>query len=191
MGDPAYESYHDTEWGRPQDDDRLLFEKIVLEGFQSGLSWITILRKRQNFRDAFRDFDLERVSKFGTRDVKRMLNDAGIVRNRAKIQSAINNAGRCIEVIDEFGSLANFIWRYEPLSKNRPKRLTYKQVMQMTTCDEAIALSKDLKKRGWSYVGPTTLYAFMQDMGLVNDHLSACPLREEVESARTRFQRPG
>lgn len=161
----------------------------MLEGFQSGLSWITIL-KRQNFRDAFRDFDLGRVSKFGARDVNRLLNDAGIVRNRAKIQSAISNAGRCIDLIDEFGSLASYIWRFEPSPKTRPKKLTYEQVMQMTTCEEAIALSKDLKKRGWSFVGPTTLYAFMQDMGLVNDHLSACPLREEVEAERSGFQRP-
>lgn len=190
-GDPLYERYHDTEWGRPQYDDRLLFEKIVLEGFQSGLSWIMILRKRENFRAAFRNFDIERVSKFGTRDFDRLMADAGIVRNRAKIQSAINNAGRCIDLIAEFGSLANYVWRYEPTLKSRPKKLAYAQLMQMTTSDEAIALSKDLRKRGWSFVGPTTLYAFMQDMGLVNDHLSACPLREEVEAARSRFKSPG
>lgn len=189
-GDPIYENYHDTEWGRPQDDDRLLFEKIVLEGFQSGLSWITILRKRENFRAAFKDFDIESVSKLGARDSKRLLGDAGIVRNRAKIQSAINNAGKCIDLIDEFGSLANYVWRYEPPIKSRPKKLGYAQLMKMTTCEEAVAMSKDLRKRGWSFVGPTTLYAFMQDMGLVNDHLSACPLREEVEAARSEFKRP-
>ncbi len=190
-GDPLYETYHDTEWGRPQDDDRLLFEKIVLEGFQSGLSWITILRKRENFRAAFKDFNIEAVAKFGARDVNRLLGNTGIVRNRAKIQSAINNAARCLELIDEFGSLAKYVWQYEPPLKTRPKRLGYEQLMKMTTCDQAIAMSKDLRKRGWSFVGPTTLYAFMQDMGLVNDHLSACPIREEAEATRSQFKRPG
>ena len=190
VGDALYENYHDTEWGRPQTDDRLLFEKIVLEGFQSGLSWITILRKRENFRKAFKGFDIERVAKFGSRDVDRLMQDAGIVRNSAKIHSAINNAGRCADLIEEFGSLANYVWRYEPPLKNRPKGLTHSQLMTMTTCDEAIALSKDLKKRGWSFVGPTTIYAFMQDMGLVNDHLTACPLRDEIEALRSRFRRP-
>ena len=191
VGDLLYERYHDTEWGRPQTDDRLLFEKIILEAFQSGLSWITILRKRENFRKAFKDFDIERVARFGENDVDRLLQDAGIVRNRAKIESTINNAGRCTDLIDEFGSLANYIWRYEPSAKSRPKRLTHSQLMTMTTCAEATTLSKDLKKRGWSFVGPTTIYAFMQDMGLVNDHLTACPLRDQVETLRSRFRRPG
>ena len=190
-GDPLYENYHDNEWGRPQRDDRLLFEKIVLEGFQSGLSWVTILRKRENFRAAFKNFDIETVSKFRARDVKRLLGDAGIVRNRAKIQSAVNNAGRCLDLIDEFGTLANYVWQYEPPLKSRLKKLGYEQLMKMTTCDESIAMSKDLRKRGWSFVGPTTLYAFMQDMGLVNDHLTACPIREEVEAIRSQFRRPG
>src|SRR5687767_5249580 len=189
VGDPLYESYHDSEWGRPQADDRRLFEKIALEGFQAGLSWITILRKRENFRAAFAEFDIERIARFGSRDVNRLLGDAGIVRYRGKIESVINNAHRCLELIDEHGSLASYIWQFEP-SGRRPRRIDYDMVMQTTTSEQSIALSKDLRKRGWSYVGPTTMYAFMQSVGLVNDHLSACPTRALADEAREKFVLP-
>jgi DNA-3-methyladenine glycosylase I len=188
--DPLQETYHDTEWGRPQSDDRLLFEKISLEGFQSGLSWLTILRKRENFRDAFAGFEIERVAKFGARDLNRLLKNAGIVRNRAKIEATINNARRCADLIDEFGSLASYVWQYEPPAKTRPRRIDHARLMEMTTSDEATAMSKDLRKRGWKFVGPTTAYAFMQAMGLVNDHLSGCAIGAEVEADRSRFRRP-
>jgi len=189
-GDPLYESYHDDEWGRPVPDDVRLFEKLSLEGFQSGLSWLTILRKRENFRKAFKSFDVEAIARFNERSVARLMSDAGIVRNRAKIEATINNAQRCIELQDEFGSLAAFVWRYEPDLSTRPKKLNRATLTQDTTSDEAKALSKDLRKRGWGFVGPTTAYAFMQAMGLVNDHLSACDVRAKVESDRSRFKRP-
>ena len=172
--DPAYIDYHDTEWGIPTRDDRALFEKICLEGFQSGLSWLTILRKRDNFRRAFANFDAARVARFTQRDVTRLLADAGIVRHRGKIESTINNAKRCLELVDECGSLADYVWRFEPDAKSRPKKLTWGVLKTMATTQESIALSKDLRKRGWTFVGPTTMYAFMQAMGLVNDHLHGC-----------------
>jgi DNA-3-methyladenine glycosylase I len=186
--DPLYMEYHDSEWGRPSGDDRRLFEKLCLEGFQSGLSWITILRKRENFRKAFAGFDIEKVAKFGERDVKRCLADAGIVRHRGKIESVINNAKRARELIEEAGSLASFIWRYEPDPKSRPKKIGSGDILP--TSPESIALSKELKKRGWSFVGPTTVYAFMQAMGLVNDHLTGCACRDEAESDQRAFVRP-
>ena len=186
--DPLYLEYHDREWGRPSADDRRLFEKLCLEGFQSGLSWITILRKRENFRAAFAGFDFEKVAKFGARDVKRCLADAGIVRHRGKIESVINNAKRAREVIEKEGSLAALIWRYEPDAKNRPKRVTRQTILP--TSPESIALSKELRRRGWSFVGPTTVYAFMQAMGLVNDHLEGCVCRKQVEKERKAFKRP-
>jgi DNA-3-methyladenine glycosylase I len=186
---PDYRSYHDLEWGRPVADDRQLFEKLSLEGFQSGLSWLTILRKRENFRLAFRSFDPDAVARFNERSVTRLMADAGIVRNRAKIEATVNNARRCIDLVDEIGSLAGYVWRFEPDSANRPAPLS-RQMLQATS-PEATAMSKDLKRRGWAFVGPTTVYAFMQAMGLVNDHLSGCFARHEVEQARRGFRRPG
>lgn len=176
-GDPAYQRYHDLEWGRPVADDRRLFEKISLEGFQSGLSWLIILRKRDNFRRAFDAFDISAVARFDGRRVRRLLADPGIVRNRAKIEATVNNARRCLELIDEFGSLAAYIWSYEPHGRSDPQA-------------QATAMSKDLKRRGWSFVGPTTVYAFMQAMGLVNDHLEGCHFYREVERLRASFRRP-
>ncbi|MEM7145231.1 MAG: DNA-3-methyladenine glycosylase I [Verrucomicrobiota bacterium] len=188
--DEAYLRYHDEEWGRPVADDERLFEKICLEGFQSGLSWLTILRKRENFRKAFSGFNFGKVAQFGKRDVTRLLGDAGIVRHRGKIESTINNAARAREMRDEFGSLGAYFWRFEPEAKARPKRMTLKRLMEMSKTAESTALSKDLKKRGWSFVGPTTAYAFMQAMGMVNDHLEGCFVREEVERERNEFRRP-
>jgi DNA-3-methyladenine glycosylase I len=186
--DPLYLAYHDSEWGRPVKNDNRLFEKLCLEGFQSGLSWITILRKRDNFRKAFAGFDIEKVAKFGERDVKRCLADAGIIRHRGKIESVINNAKRARELVEETGSLASFIWRYEPDPKGRPRKIGRGDIAP--TSPESIGLSKELKKRGWSFVGPTTVYAFMQAMGLVNDHLTGCAHREETEKDRRAFTRP-
>ena len=188
--DALYIRYHDEEWGRPMADDRRLFEKICLEGFQSGLSWITILRKRENFRRAFADFDPAAVAQFKSRDVQRLLKDAGIVRHRGKIESTINNARRALELIDEKGSLAAYFWSWEPAPATRPRKLTRAQLMKMSTTPQSVALSKDLKKRGWTFVGPTTCYAFMQAMGLVNDHVDGCDVREEIERARRKFIRP-
>jgi DNA-3-methyladenine glycosylase I len=181
---PEFLVYHDTEWGFPVADDRRLFEKLALEGFQSGLSWRTILAKRENFRAAFLDFDFERVARFGARDVKRLLADAGIVRHRGKIEAVINNAQRARELVEREGSLAAFIWRYEPDAKRLAKRQT------LSTSNESIALSKDLKKLGWAFVGPTTVYAFMQAMGLVNDHAEDCVIHRRVAKARKSFERP-
>jgi DNA-3-methyladenine glycosylase I len=177
--------YHDKEWGFPVKDDQRLFEKISLEGFQSGLSWRTILNKRENFRNAFLHFDFNKVAKFTQRDVTRLLKDEGIVRHRGKIEAVINNAKCAQELIAKEGSLSHFIWRYEPAAqKKAPKPQT------MTTSAESIALSKELKKRGWKFVGPTTMYAFMQSMGLVNDHLEKCISRTKVENALKSFTRP-
>ena len=189
-GDPLYESYHDREWGRPVDDDTRLFEKVCLEGFQSGLSWLTILRKRENFRTAFRSFDIQAVARFNARSVERLLSDAGIVRHRGKIEATINNARRCSELLDEYDSLAAYVWSYEPDASSRPSRLDWRALAAQTTSPEAVAMSKDLKRRGWSFVGPTTIYAFMEAMGLVNDHVTACALRDEAETQRKAFTRP-
>jgi len=188
--DPLYLRYHDEEWGRPLTDDRRLFEKICLEGFQAGLSWLTILRKRQAFRRAFADFDISRVARFGARDVNRLLGDADIVRHRGKIESTINNARRAARLIDEFGSLAAYVWQWEPHPKFRPRRITKAALMDLAVTPESKALSKDLKGRGWTFVGPTTTYAFMQAVGLVNDHIDGCMSRADVERARTRLVRP-
>ena len=187
---PLYRHYHDTEWGFPVADDRRLFEKICLEGFQSGLSWLTILNKREGFRAAFAQFDAEQVAAFDQADVERLVQDAAIVRHRGKIESTINNARRVLELRREFGSLAHYAWRYEPAATDRPKRLTREVARTLSTSAASIAMSKDLKKRGWSFVGPTTVYAFMQAMGLVNDHAEGCALRQEVEHARATFARP-
>lgn len=187
--DPLYEAYHDLEWGFPVRDDRRLFEKVCLEGFQSGLSWLTILRKRDGFRQAFADFDFEAVARFGPADVERLVGDAAIVRHRGKIESTVNNARRACEMKDREGSLASFFWRYAPAPESRPRVITREILMKMTTSPESVALSKELKKRGWTFVGPTTMYAFMQAVGLVNDHTDDCFVRERVESARHGAQR--
>ena len=189
--DPLYVAYHDGEWGRPTFDDRRLFEKICLEGFQSGLSWLTILRKRQRFREVFDGFDAARVARYGAADVARLLKDPGIVRHRGKIVSTINNARRALELADEFGSLAAYAWSWEPAAHRRPGRLTWAALRRMATTETSVALSKDLKHRGWTFVGPTTIYAFMQAMGLVNDHLDGCYVRREVERQRRAATRPG
>lgn len=178
--DGIYSEYHDTEWGRPVTDDVRLFEKICLEGFQSGLSWLTILKKRENFRKAFKGFDFDQVARYNESSVKRLLKDAGIVRHQGKIRSTINNAKRAIELRDEFGSLSDYFWNYKPDPKTRPRRMTYAALKEMTQSDASVALSKDLKKRGWTFVGPTTAYAFMQAMGLVNDHIEGCWAREDI-----------
>ena len=188
--DLLYRDYHDREWGRPVADDIRLFEKLTLEGFMSGLSWLTILRKRENFRKAFKGFEPAVVARFTARDVERLLGDAGIVRHRGKIESTINNAKRYRELVDEFGSLAAYAWQYEPGVGSRPKRITYGALTQITASDESKAMSKDLRKRGWSFVGPTTVYSFMEAMGLVDDHLEGCHVRAEVERDRARFKRP-
>ena len=188
--DELYVRYHDDEWGRPVTDDRRLFEKICLEGFQSGLSWITILRKRENFRKAFKDFDPALVARFGARDVQRLLKDAGIIRHRGKIESTINNAKRALELIDEQGSLAAYFWSWEPAAASRPKKISHAALKTMSITDQSTALSKDLKKRGWTFVGPTTCYAFMQAMGLVNDHIDECYVRADIERARKTLTRP-
>ena len=184
--DGGYVAYHDGEWGRPVTDDSRLFEKLCLEGFQSGLSWLTILRKRDNFRAAFRNFDIAAVAAFGPADIERLLGDAGIVRHRGKITSAVNNAGRATELIEEFGSLEAYIWGWAPRAEPDPPTGT-ESVPASTP--ESAALAKDLKRRGWSFVGPTTVYAFMQAMGLVNDHIDGCFVRPECEAARTALNR--
>jgi DNA-3-methyladenine glycosylase I len=181
---PEFLDYHDTEWGFPVDDDHRLFEKLCLEGFQSGLSWRTILAKRENFRAAFYNFDFDRIACFSARDVARLLKDDGIVRHRGKIEAVINNAQLAQELVKLEGSLAALIWRYEPDGKQSAKPQT------ASTSAQSIALSKDLKKRGWKFVGPTTVYAFMQAMGLINDHVENCVIRTKVERARRDFKRP-
>jgi len=187
---PDYAVYHDREWGHPVVDDRRLFEKICLEGFQSGLSWLTILRKRENFRRAFAGFEFEKVARFGARDVRRLLGDAGIVRHRGKIESTIGNARRALELVEEKGSLAAYFWSFEPAPAARPRRITRAALGKMATSPESVALSKDLRRRGWTFVGPTTVYAFMQAMGLVNDHLEGCTARLEAETKRSSLRRP-
>jgi len=181
---PAYQHYHDTEWGFPVNDDRRLFEKLCLEGFQAGLSWLTILNKREAFRRAFAHFDPVEVAEFTPADVERLLLDAGIVRHRGKIESTINNARRVLELVDECGSLAAYAWRFEPAPASRPRQLTLAALKALTSSPESLAMSKDLKRRGWSFVGPTTVYAFMQAMSLVNDHLDGCHVRAPADAAR-------
>ena len=185
--DEDYVAYHDAEWGRPVTDDDRLFEKLCLEGFQAGLSWLTILRKRHNFRAAFCDFDIAAVAQFGAGDVERLLGDSGIVRHRGKIVSAISNARRATEMIEEFGSLAAYIWGWEPTP--RAATPTSKEALPAST-PQSQALAKDLKRRGWTFVGPTTVYAFMQSMGLVNDHIEGCFVRPECESERATTHCP-
>ncbi|MBX7211510.1 MAG: DNA-3-methyladenine glycosylase I [Verrucomicrobiaceae bacterium] len=182
---PEFPAYHDAEWGFPVADDHRLFEKLSLEGFQSGLSWRTILAKRENFRRAFLGFDFDRVARFTEKDVARLLRDEGIVRHRGKIEAVINNARRAREVVKQAGSLAAFIWSHEPDAKTLARPQT------ASTSAESIALSKELKKRGWKFVGPTTVYAFMQAMGLINDHAEDCCIRAKADKARKAFKRPG
>lgn len=190
-GADDYTRYHDVEWGFPVADDRRLFEKLCLEGFQSGLSWLTILRKRDAFRRAFADFDVHVVARFGRRDVERLLTDASIVRHRGKIEAAIANARRCCELVEEEGSLAGYVWSFEPDPRERPTPVTWEVLHETTQTDASRALASDLKRRGWRYVGPTTVYAFMQAMGLVNDHLAQCDVASRVDAARSAFARPG
>lgn len=189
--DPFYQAYHDREWGRPVADDRRLFEKLCLEGFQSGLSWLTILRKREHFRTAFAGFDFATLAGWGEPEVRRLLGDAGIVRHRGKIESVLNNARRACELVSAEGSLAAFLWRHEPPHHARPVKLDHATLRTLGRSPESTALSKDLKRRGWSFVGPTTVYAFMQAMGMVNDHIEGCAMRPEVEAERAALQRPG
>ncbi|MFV1983840.1 MAG: DNA-3-methyladenine glycosylase I [Thiohalomonadales bacterium] len=181
---PDFLDYHDNEWGFPVDDDQRLFEKVCLESFQSGLSWRTILAKRENFREAFHGFNFNKIASFTQRDVNRLLKNAGIVRHRGKIEAVINNAKRAKELIKKEGSLAVFFWRYEPVKNKLAEPQT------ASTSEESVALSKELKKQGWKFVGPTTAYAFMQAMGLINDHVKGCVIRKEVELARKKFRRP-
>ncbi len=183
-GAPEFLGYHDTEWGFPVSDDNRLFEKLCLEGFQSGLSWRTILTKRANFRAAFHNFDFNKIARFTQRDINRLIKDEGIVRHRGKIEAVINNAKRAKELVKQEGSLAAFFWCYEPAVKQIAKPQT------ATTSVESIALSQDLKKLGWKFVGPTTAYAFIQAMGLINDHVTDCVIRDKVEHARKIFNRP-
>jgi DNA-3-methyladenine glycosylase I len=188
---PDYLAYHDHEWGFPVADDHRLFEKVCLEGFQSGLSWLTILRKRDAFRRAFADFDYAKVARFTPHKVERLLGDPGIVRHRGKIESTINNARRALELAEGHGSLAAYVWQFEPPKSERPRRVTKGALQGLAHTPTSRALAKDLKKRGWSYVGPTTVYAFMQAMGLVNDHLERCHVRPAAQRARTAFEPPG
>ncbi|MDR9468905.1 DNA-3-methyladenine glycosylase I [Marinospirillum sp.] len=181
---PEFFDYHDNEWGYPVDDDIRLFEKLCLESFQSGLSWRTILTKRDNFRAAFADFDFNRMAEFGAAEVERLLQDKGIVRHRGKIEAVINNAKRAQELVGQEGSLAAFFWRFEPREEDLPEPQT------VSTSPESVALSKALKKQGWKFVGPTTAFAFMQAMGLINDHAHGCVFRKKAEQARQRFIRP-
>ena len=187
-GPAEYRAYHDTEWGFPVADDVRLYEKLSLEGFQAGLSWLTILRKREAFRRAFAGFAFERVARFAEHDVERLLADPGIVRHRGKIEAAINNARRAVELIEAEGSLARYIWRFEPAP--RPGAVDRERLAELSATAESRALARDLKRRGWRFVGPTTVYAFMQSMGLVNDHVDGCAARERVRRAREEFRRP-
>ena len=181
--DPLYVQYHDDEWGRPVTDDRRLFEKVCLEGFQAGLSWLTILRKREHFRRAFHDFEPERVARMTARDVNRLLKNEGIVRHRGKIESTINNAKRALALRDECGSVSDYFWRWQPPRSSRPRRITREVLMTMADTPESTALSRDLRRRGWTFVGPTTIYAFMQAMGLVNDHVHECAIRLQIDKS--------
>lgn len=183
-GSDEYRRYHDAEWGMPVTDDRRLFEKLCLEGFQAGLSWLTILRKRDAFRRGFAGFDFVEVAAFGPDDVGRLLGDASIVRHRGKIESTINNARRCVELVEAEGSLSEHVWRFEPEPGSRPNPVTWDALRELAETPESRALAKDLKRRGWTFVGPTTVYAFMQAMGLVNDHIEGCAARASCEAAR-------
>lgn len=181
---PEFIAYHDDEWGFPVKEDYPLFEKLCLESFQSGLSWRTILAKRENFRKAFHHFNFDKVARFTEKDIDALLNNEGIVRHRGKIEAVINNAKRARELVKQEGSLAAYLWRYEPASTPATKP------QSVSTSAESVALSKDLKKRGWKFLGPTTVYAFMQAMGLINDHAEGCVIRAKIETERRKFVRP-
>ncbi|AZF37300.1 DNA-3-methyladenine glycosylase [Pseudomonas sp. R4-34-07] len=187
---PQYPQYHDHEWGVPVADDNQLYEKICLEGFQAGMAWITILRKREQFRQAFDGFDFHKVAQYGEAQIERLMNDPGIVRNRAKILSTINNARRACELVSETGSLARWVWSFEPDPEERPALVDMAYWTANPTSPASVRLSKALKKRGWTFVGPTTMYALMQAMGMVNDHLQGCVRREQIEALRRQFERP-
>jgi len=188
--DPLYEAYHDKEWGFPVGDDRRLFEKICLEGFQAGLSWLTVLRKREAFRRAFYGFDPDRVARIGPRRIAALLRDPGIIRHRGKLESTVNNARCTLELIEARGSLAAHLWSFEPAARDRPARITWPALSRLTDSKASRALSKDLRARGFSFVGPTTMYAMMQAVGLVNDHFEGCPARERAARARACFRVP-
>jgi DNA-3-methyladenine glycosylase I len=188
--DPLYRAYHDTEWGRPSADERHLFEKLCLEGFQAGLSWLTILKKRENFRRSFHGFDPARIAAMGAADVERLLGEPGIVRHRGKVESVLNNARHALELTSEHGSLAAFLWRFAPDPATRPGRFDLATLGAITQVPASRALSRELRRRGWTFVGPTTLYAFMQAVGMANDHLEGCWCRGPCEAARARFGLP-
>jgi len=188
--DALYRHYHDSEWGRPVTSDTRLFEKICLEGFQSGLSWITILRKRERFREVFHGFDIAKVAAMGEADIEALLLDPGIIRHRGKIAATINNARRALLIQQEFGSLAAYVWRFETRPEHRPDDLSWENLRRLAQTEASVRLSKDLRKRGFAFVGPTTCYAFMQAMGLVNDHVETCFCRHEVEAERMALVRP-
>lgn len=188
--DRLFQDYHDNEWGMPVTNDNRIFEKVCLEGFQSGLSWQTILHRRENFRDAFANFEINEVAAFGNSDIEKLLNNDGIIRNRRKISSAVNNAHKALELQEEFGSLADFFWAFEPAHTARPKLVTTQWLKDNPKTAESEQLSKALKSRGWSFVGPTTMYALMQALGLVNDHIDTCDSRSKVEKARESLIRP-
>jgi len=183
-GHADYIAYHDTEWGWPVRDDQRLFEKICLEGFQSGLSWLTILRKRENFRTAFDQFDFRKIAHYGDEEIAYLIVNPGIIRHRRKIESAINNARKACDLVDEFGSLAAYFWQYVSPQSERPAVCDAATLRRLNRTPTSIRLSRDLKRRGWSFIGPVTAYAFMQAMGLVNDHLEGCHVRARVEEAQ-------
>ncbi len=189
-GDEQYQAYHDNEWGYPVKDDIRLFEKACLEGFQSGLSWLTILRKRENFRKSFAGFDFEKIANFDEKNIEQLLQNEGIIRHRGKIEATINNAKCAIKIAEEFGSLAKYFWRFEPEPSERPDRLSWEILKTMAKTKQSQAMAKDMKQRGWKFFGPTTAYAFMQAMGLVNDHIEECFCRERAQKARENFIRP-
>lgn len=191
VGPTDYRVYHDEEWGRPVTDDVRLFEKLCLEGFQAGLSWLTILRKREGFRSAFAGFDPARVATFSEADVARLLADVSIVRHRGKIEAAIANAARLVELVAQEGSFASYVWRFEPQAAERPRCVTHAWLLANTTTPASVALSRDLRRRGFRFVGPTTVYAFMEALGLVNDHVDGCAARPRVEAERAGLVRPG
>ncbi|MEM6683299.1 MAG: DNA-3-methyladenine glycosylase I [Pseudomonadota bacterium] len=183
-GHADYMAYHDTEWGWPVFDDQRLFEKICLEGFQSGLSWLTILRKRENFRTSFEHFDFHKIARYGDAEIAYLIVNPGIIRHRRKIESTINNARRACDLVNEFGSLSRYFWQFVPPQSERPDVCDYVSLRRLNKTPTSIRLSRDLKQRGWSFVGPVTAYAFMQAMGLVNDHIEGCHVREQVEQAQ-------
>lgn len=182
--DPLYVDYHDEEWGYPVSDDFRLFEKLCLEGFQSGLSWLTILKKRNGFRKAFANFDFNLVSHFGEAEIEILLNNAEIVRHRGKIEATVNNAKMAKKIVAEFGSFAKYIWSFEPRTSE------IENPQSVSVSETSIRLSKDLKKRGFKFVGPTTIFAFMQAMGMINDHASDCFCRKKSDKLREDFVRP-